>query len=857
VATVTEPRLLEREHELATLSAALAEAAKRRGGIVVVSGEAGIGKSSLVARFVEELDGSVRALVGACDDLSIPRPLAPFRDLSASVAPVLQQAIRSGEPTHEIFPLLVEELDGSSPTVVVIEDAHWADCATFDAVTFVARRIPSLPALLIMTVRDGEAPSEALDAMLGAVATAGAHFLQLRPLSQRAVASLAGGAAVGVYAATGGNPFLVSELLTCDDGPLPASVANAVIGRAARLDERSRELVELVSVVPGRLSARILDLALPGWTDAAEEPERRHLLEVAPTHAHFRHELARQAIVSSLSAVAERGYHARIVDALLVSGGDPADIVHHAERAGNREVVAAHVLRAARRAAALQSSREAYAHFRRALDFLDDLGRREQADVLDEHGAAAYFAGHVDEALASLRAAIEIHRELGNVADVGRCTRVLARLLWFAGDGTGAQQAAREAIEILEPLGPSTELADAYNTMARHAMFRREVAETELWGGRALALADRFADDEARVQALVHIATAHLLVDPGAARELLAAHEAARDVGDHEEATRAYSNLSYTLMNWGRAHDALVAAREGVAYAVKHEMHQMAPYNVMIEAWLDLRAGRWDKAERAAQEFVSSKVTIHRLMAETVLTELAVRRGDDDAEARLAKLKLDGERTAELQRLVPVFELTIERALLAVEQPCLDGLLPFVEQTGEPHSDDVLRIAAWAVVAGRDLELSAPPGTPWEPMLRRDWQGAADAFGAAGWTYDRAVMLSLVGEEDALVEAIGIAQALGAAPLARYVAQRLRERGARVPRGPRKHTRSNRAGLTGRQLEVLTLLGEGLTNAEIADRLVVSPRTAEHHVAAVLQKLGAPSRRDAVRRAGELGLVAA
>ena len=120
--------------------------------------------------------------------------------------------------------------------------------------------------------------------------------------------------------------------------------------------------------------------------------------------------------------------------------------------------------------------------------------------------------------------------------------------------------------------------------------------------------------------------------------------------------------------------------------------------------------------------------------------------------------------------------------------------------------------------------------------------------------YDRALMLSLLEDEDALDEAIAIARRLGAEPLAKRVARRMRELGLRVPLGPREATRANPAGLTARQVEVLTLLVEGLTNAEIAERLVVSPRTAEHHVAAVLTKLGATSRREAARRASELRL---
>jgi DNA-binding NarL/FixJ family response regulator len=118
-------------------------------------------------------------------------------------------------------------------------------------------------------------------------------------------------------------------------------------------------------------------------------------------------------------------------------------------------------------------------------------------------------------------------------------------------------------------------------------------------------------------------------------------------------------------------------------------------------------------------------------------------------------------------------------------------------------------------------------------------------------------MLVRVGSAEALREALETARRLGAEPLARHATQRLRELGARVPRGPYGAARENRAGLTARQLEVLQLVVGGRTNAEIADELVVSLRTAEHHVAAVLAKLGASSRREAARRADDLGLVLA
>ena len=483
-----------------------------------------------MARFLTQLEGTARRLVGACDDLSVPRPFAPFRDLLSDVGPALQEAIRAGAASDEVYPLLIDELRGPEPTAIVIEDLHWADEPTLDAVTFLARRIGSLPALLLLTIREGEAASEALEATLGTVASTGGEFLPLRPLSRQAVASL--GAANGVYTATGGNPFLVTELLAYDDGELPATVASAIAGRLARLNDRSREVVDIVSVVPGRFPVPLLDLVLPEWMAGADEPERRRLLEVSPRHVQFRHELARQAALASLSATARRRLHARVLEALLVTGSDPAEIVHHAERAGNAEVVRAHALRAARRASAVESRREAYAHYRRMLDFVDDLPPNEQATLLDEFASAAYFAGRLDEAHEGYERAIAIHRQLGNIQDVGRLTRMIARVLWFAGDGPGAYRNAREAVEILEPLGPSVELAAAYNARARHEMLRLDIEATELWGGKALELAERFDADQARVQALIHVATARIMVDPDATEDLLRAHEAAHEAGD-------------------------------------------------------------------------------------------------------------------------------------------------------------------------------------------------------------------------------------------------------------------------------------------------------------------------------------
>jgi len=573
--------LLERDGALAVLAAARDAARRGHGRVVFVTGEPGIGKTSLVTRFVRDQDGAARVLVGTCDDLSIPRPLGPMRDLVGSVSAALEQALSAGAAPHDVHTLLIAELAlPPHPTVLVLEDVHWADDATLDSITVLGRRIGSLPALLVVTFRAGEAPpGSSLHATVGATRAADSVFLELEPLSEGAVASLAGDDADEVYAATGGNPFYVTELLASRaTADLPPSVANAVVGRAARLDDAGWRLVELVAVVPSRVRIYVLDAVMPGWATAAEEPERRQLLEVDSAYVRFRHELARHAIRSSVPIARRRSLHAEILEALLAANADPADIVHHAEAASAEDVIAEYALVAARRAAALESNREAYSHYRRAADFLDRLPAPEQATVLEEVATAAYLVGRLEEALPAIERAIHIHGALGDDAAVGRCTRVHSRLHWFAGNGAPAQAKAHEAIAILEPLGESVELARAYSGVSQLAMLAEDIGEALAWGDRAFELATQLGDESTRAHALVNIGTARMLFDPAVTAPLLEAHTIADAAGDPYEATRALGVLGYSFMCWVQPEPAVRSLQQALAYAEEHEVHNLASY---------------------------------------------------------------------------------------------------------------------------------------------------------------------------------------------------------------------------------------------------------------------------------------
>ncbi|HVU79336.1 MAG TPA: AAA family ATPase, partial [Gaiellaceae bacterium] len=773
--------LLERDDALSALRAAHASAARGRGRVAVVTGEPGIGKTSLVSRFLEDLGPEEDVLLGRCDHLSIPRPLGPFADLLGSVGAPLEEAIVAGARPQQLHPLLLAEIDRRPrPTVIVFEDVHWADGATLDAIAFLARRVGGLPVLLVLTLRAGEAALDSpLHAALASIPATDTFYLELQPLSRRAVETLAGEAGARVYAATGGNPFYVAELLAFGDSvDVPPSVANAVIGRASQLGESARMLLELVSVVPGRIRVDVLERILPDWTHAAAEAERRNLVEVGARYLSFRHELARIAVLAGMPVATRRALHRDILRALLEIGGDPADIVHHAEAAGDEETIAAHTLVAARRAASVDANREAYAHFHRALDFLPALPRQEQATVLEELTESAFLVARVADAIAATEQAIPIWRELGDQEGVGRCTRVLSRLSWFAGDGAAAQAKASEAVAILEPLGDSAELACAYSGQAQLAMLSDEIDAARAWGARALELAERLEARDTLVHAKVSLASVDVKMDPRATAPVLDAFALADELGCWSEGSRALANLAFSLAMWGCGREARRFAAQAIEYAEQHEVHNIGAYARVTDAWLLVREGAWDEAERAARAGMRGGVSVTQILALTVLAELAVRRGDPDAGDLVADLLARADETGDPQRVVPAVGLAAEAALLAGDELPVERIEALAAAIPAPTSS-AIRLDAYAALAGLATGGAAPPSVPYAAMSRGDWAAAADAFGEAGWEYDRALMLSRLDDEDALTEAVAIARDLGAEPLVRHVAAHMRERGLR------------------------------------------------------------------------------
>ena len=306
--------LLEREDALSTLEAAFGAVVAGHGGVALVSGEAGIGKTSLVRAFVARERRATRVLAGACDDLAVPRPLGPFLDIARELPGL---AVELGQGGVDAARLVLDALGGSGSTICIVEDAHWADEATIDVLTYVARRVESVPALLVVSFRDDEVgPDHPLRRALAATPAGRTHRLELERLSVEAVALLAGTEvdATALRAITGGNPLFVREALASGPGRTPASVRDAVLARAARLSDAARAVAELVSVFPARPSLPLLEESAESAESlhaGLSECERGGLLAVEHDLVGFRHELARWAVEESLAGPRRRDLNRR------------------------------------------------------------------------------------------------------------------------------------------------------------------------------------------------------------------------------------------------------------------------------------------------------------------------------------------------------------------------------------------------------------------------------------------------------------------------------------------------------------------------------------------------------------------
>jgi len=683
--------------------------------------------------------------------------------------------------------------------------------------------------------------------------------LVLAPLSAGAVQELSGGRGAdtgAVLAATAGNPFFVTEVLANPGVEVPATVRDAVLARLGGLGEPTQRALELLSTVPGRASA--------GWSSGCSttprpwtRPNGAGCWRPTPGTSGFRHELARRAIERQLTSGARVACNRRVLAELARRPGvELSRLAHHGHRAGDPEAVIRHGLAAAREAAEAGAFSEALAHYELVLGWSGQLPGEQLAGVLEESIWVLYNLARFDQAVTRAGQVVGLRERAGDPATLGQAL-TLSRMRYMVNDRGGSEEAATRAVALLEPLGDRPRLARAYTYLAAIMKLTDRLDEAIARARQALELGERTGQQDVVAHSLNYLGYALLdLGDPDGAAHLRRSAAVARAAAHYEYTQRAYTNLVEGLYRLGRFCELDGPLADGLAYAreygfASHE-YNLEAHRCML---LTLR-GRWDEAEAGLRRLLAADDPgVLASFGLSALGRLLARKGDPAAGALLERAWDTAARTNSVQAIALAGIARVESAWLAGDhRAAADLARVLLERTAgrgaERYHGELLRYLARC-----GHPVTAPAGCPPEFALGigGDWRGAAALWRSLGAPYEHALELAGSGRQPELLAALATLDGLGAQAAATLARRQLRRLGVtHLPRRPRPRTRANPAGLTDRQLEVLGLLAEGLTNAEIADRLVVSVRTVDHHVAAILAKLNVTSRREAARAAGRL-----
>ena len=862
--------LVERAGFLTILQSHFNDVAKGEGHAVFVSGEAGIGKTSLVRAFCKELTDECNIYQGTCDALFTPRPLAPLYDILLQMHEDVPAISGQIEDRAAFFTQFFHDLKNMRGiTMLIIEDIHWADEATLDFIKFLARRITQLRCVFILTYRDNEIHSRhPLRNVLGQLQSGSFTRIQLPPFSRDAVDRLAqekGYNGEDVYSISGGNPFYVNEILAGYSAGIPDNIKDSILSVYNRLDEKTKHIWQVLSVMPTAFDLRSLEKLEPNFIEAIESCLETKILIVDKGLIFFKHELYRRTVESSLSPLLRVALHKKILGLLLESFEENRkieQIIHHAKNANEYDLVVRYAPVAARQAASVGSHIEATKLYLSAIEYYQGNDEDLLIQFYEAYAYECYLTNQIREAIIYSGKALNIWKKKNHTEKIGNCMRFLSRLWWFDGNRKQAESFAAQAIQALDSLPTSRAKAMAYSNMSQLKMLSDQVEDCMFWGEKAISMAKELNDDEILCHALNNVGDVQIRIFSTRKQGIELLQESlniALKNSYHEHAARAYTNLGHNGMlikDYGLAKKAF---DEGIQYCEERNLDSWTMYMLASLARVHFETGSWNDALKIAEDLLKGDYLPPpaKIFALVVVGSIRTRRGEADAYPLLNEAKSKAMQTMELQRIVPALSALLEyewiKGTRCIEEEVINNTISMMNQMGNLYENS--EFAFWLKKA-RNQEL--PLQEVYEGYKLDNLKNvhrAVTIWQNAGCPYEEGLAL-FEGDEDDKRKAISIIHKLGALAVYEKLKFEMRSSGIKsIPRGLRKSTQENPALLTDRELEVLQLLNEGMQNKEIAARLFISAKTVDHHISAILFKLDVNSRTKAVQEAIRLAIL--
>ena len=862
--------LIERSDFLDILQSHFGNIDEKGGHCIFISGEAGMGKTSLIKAFCKKIKGNANICLGTCDSLFTPRPLAPLYDILLQFKNMVQESNRENSDHTSFFARIFQKLKNEKGiSLVVFEDIHWADEATLDFIKFLARRISQLQCLFVLTYRDNEIHlNRPLRNVFGQLPVDCFTRLQLTPLSKQAVEKIAlekGYKGEDIYTISGGIPFYVTELLASYNPGIPDSIKDSILSVYNKIEEKTRQVWNLLSVIPDKFELKHLEKFEPLYAPAIEYSLLNQILFIRDGFISFKHELFRRTIENSLSPLKRIELNKRILALFkesFESKNEIERIIHHAKNANEYDLVVQYAPIAAKRAVSVGAHTEAAKLYLSAIEYYQGNDTETLIQFYEPYAYECYLTNRIKEAIIYREKALQIWKGKNDNEKTGDTLRFLSRLWWVEGKREKAEAYARQAIETLENQPSSRVKAMALSNMSQLKVISYELDESINFGVKAITMAKELDDEEVLCHALNNVGTSRCLIQASRQKgiEMLRQSlEIAQKNAYHEHAARAYLNQALHATEMKDYGLAKTTFQEGIQYCDDRDLNLYTILLMVFRARLQFETGNWQQAYDIASDFIKKEdqLAIVKTGALVIVSTIKMRRGESDLLPLLLEAKEIAFETMEPRSVIPIVTALLEYEWMTgtslINQSDLNHAIPMFEDRGNIYKKS--EFAFWLLKARKQQWQHDKYFDGYDFHNQASALNAANLWKQLGCPYEQALALFEGGEDDKK-KAIEIIHNLGANAAYEKMKFEMRASGIKsIPRGIRKTTQSNSAHLTERELDVLHLMKEGLQNKEIAGKLFISTKTVDHHISSIFFKLDVKSRAKAVQEGMNLNII--
>ena len=668
-----------------------------------------------------------------------------------------------------------------------------------------------------------------------------------------------------VYSITGGNPFYVNEILSNYSLGVPDNVKDSIISAYNRQEEKTKDIWEILSVVPASFELKYLEKLEPSYATTLERCMESKILRVGDGRIFFKHELFRRTIEASLSPLRRILLNKRVLDVLketFEQNDELERIIHHAKNANDYETVAHYAPLAARHARSVGAHTEACRLYRTAIEYYRGNDKNQLIQLYEAYAYECYLTNQVKAAIMYGTKALNILTEKDDKVQLGNCMRFLSRLWWLDGNRQNAEHFGEQAIEVFSDQCCSPSKAMAFSNMSQLKMLYDQPGECIAWGEKAIVAARKLDDKETLSHALNNVGSVYMNIQSSYQKgiELLQQSlEIALNNSLHEHAARAYSNLGSNALRMKNYALAEKTLNEGIRYCEERDLDSSRSIKQSLKSLLKVETGDWKNAYTIAEKLLKNEnhLSAFTIVLHNVVSVIKMRTGAADALPALLEAAAKALDTTELQRIIPSLVALLEYEWLTgktvIRKNDLERVKALIDQSIYQIENN--EFFFWLRKARNDKVQLAEVYEGFDVRSTKSAQNAAALWAEKGSPYRQALLL-FEGNEDDKRKALSIVQVLGATVVYEKMKLEMRSCGIKsIPRGMRKTTQSNPALLTSREVDVLQLLKEGMQNKEIASRLFISPKTVDHHISSILFKLDVNSRTKAVKEAARMEII--